>query len=313
MTGDTAEIPVAHVDSEASTARLTERLGAIHGSRYEFDVRRWDGQEVIEPADGRVSHCVVIESEETGVTVDAGAAVLGPPAEESYSETGGRFQTAIDSHEATIRPGDLITVGAGDQPVELTGSGTAFEVRAEATPYPAPRFAFLRNVPDEAAGCAEYEGAFRREVLPPEVSDTAGDVRGSNRVNVHTLDMRLDREPAPVQHCHAPVPAGEGRRVPHTETALVLDRTAYDLPPVEGSDEHVRIFRRPEGDPADWFDLSVEPGSIVVTPATEDRVYGHCFRNAFAALVAVPSFTAPLIEIGRDKERTGETHRKYHE
>jgi hypothetical protein len=313
MIGDTAEIPVAHVSDEASTAELTARLGKIHDSRYGFDVRRWDGRAVIEPADGRVSYAVVIQSEGSSVTVDAGDPVLGPPAEGSYRETDDGFPTAIGSHGAAIQPGDLITVGPGDDPVELSGSGTAFEVRAEATTYPAPRFAFLRNVPDEAAGCAEYEGAFRREVLPPEVSDTDGDARGSNRVNVHTLDMRLDREPAPVQHCHAPVTAGDGRRVPHTETALVVDRAAYDLPPVEGSDEHVRIFRQPETDPTDWFDLSVEPGSIVVTPATEGRIYGHCFRNAFAALVAVPSFTAPLTEIGKDRARAGESHRKYHE
>jgi hypothetical protein len=101
--------------------------------------------------------------------------------------------------------------------------------------------------------------------------------------------------------------------VPHTETAVVLDRSTYDLPSVDGSDRHVRLFRRPREDPTDWVDVPVKPGSIVVTPATERRVYGHCFRNAFAALVAVPGFTAPLIEVGGDADREGESHRKYHE
>jgi hypothetical protein len=313
MIRETAEIPTAHVDDEDATTELVRALRDIHGTRYGFDVRRWDGQRVIGSADDRVSHTVVIESDRSSVTVRAGDPVLGAPAEGPYRGAGDRFSTATDTHTVAIQPGDVITVGPEEGPVELTGSGTAFEVRTESTPYPAPRFAFLRNVPDEVAGCAEYEGAFRREVLPPEVSDEEGNARGTNRVNVHTLDMRVDRDPEPVQHCHAPVSAGGGRRVAHTETAIVLDRSVYGLPPVEGSEEHVRIFRRPREDPTDWFDLSVEPGSIVVTPATENRVYGHCFRNAFAALVAVPSFTAPLAEIGTDRDRSGETHRKYHE
>ena len=313
MAQRTADIPTAHIDDTASTAELTETLRNIHQAQYEFAVRRWNGRQVVEPAVDRVAHVLVIESEGSRVTVNTGDSVLGRPAKGSYRRTEGRFATATESHTAAIQPGDVIAVEPGDEPVGLTGSGTAFEVRTEQTSYGTPRFAFLRNIPDDAAGCAEYEGAFRREVLPPEPSNRAGDALGTNRVNVHTLDMRHDRKPEPVQHCHAPVSVGDGSRMNHTETAIVLDRATYDLPPVEESDQHVRIFRRPEQDPTDWFDLSVEPGSIVVTPATENRVYGHCFRNTFAALVAVPSFTAPLIEIGTDRDRRGETHRKYHE
>lgn len=313
MVQRTADIPTAHIDDKESTAELTETLQDIHQAQYGFSVRHWNGRLVVEPAVDRVSHVLVVESEESTVTVNAGDSVLGRPAKESYRRTEDRFSTATESHTAAIQPGDVITVESGDEPVELTGTGTAFEVRTEQTSYPAPRFAFLRNIHDDAAGCAEYEGAFRREVLPPEPSNREEDARGTNRVNVHTLDMRHDRKPEPVQHCHAAVSTGDGRRVDHTETAIVLDRSAYDLPPVEESDQHVRIFRRPTVDPTDWFDLSLEPGSIVVTPATENRVYGHCFRNTFAALVAVPGFTAPLIEIGDDADREGESHRKYHE
>jgi len=309
----TADILTAHVDHEESITELTETLRNVHGDPYEFEVRHWNEQHVVEPAADRVSHVIVIESDGSRVTVNADDSVLGPPAKGPYRQTEGRFSMAIRSHRAMIQPGDVITVGPGDEPVELTESGIAFEVRTEQTPYPAPRFAFLRNIPDDAAGCAEYDGAFRREVLPPEPSDSEADARGVNRVNIHTLDARHDREPEPVQHRHAPVSAGNRDRVNHTETAIVLDRSAYNLPPVAGTDEHIRIFRHPKESPGDWFDLSVEPGSIVVTPATRDRVYGHCFRNTFAALVAVPSFTAPLIEIGKDNKRTGESHRKYHE
>lgn len=308
-----AEIPVAHVEDDAATTRLTERLGEIHGAQYDFSLRRWDGREVIEPTAGRVTYGIVVEADGSRVTVGAGDSVLGPPKEGSYRSTAGRFSTATESHTAAFLPGDVYTIGPGDDPVELTEWGTAFEVTTEQTTYPTPRFGFLRNVRDEEAGCATYEGAFRRELLPPEQTDGDGDARGVNRVNVHTLDMRHDREPGPVQHCHAPVSAGGGQRVNHTETALVLDRSRYGLPPVQGSDAHVRGFRNPRQDPTDWFDITVEPGSIVVTPVTEDCVYGHCFRNTFAALVAVPSFTAPLHEIGEDTERAGQTHRKYHE
>lgn len=308
-----ADVPTAHVADEQSTSALTDALEGIHGPPYGFAVRRWHGPTALEPHDERVSYHVVIESDDCGVDVRPGDLVRGPVPGGPYRETTDSLSRATDEHTAAIWPGDVITVRPGDDPVVLTGSGAAFRVRTERTPYTAPRFGFLRNVRDDVGGCAEYENAFRREVLPPDPSAADEDARGVNRLNQHTLDMRHDREPEPVQHCHAPVSSGGGQRVNHTETAIVLDRSSYDLPPVGGSDEHVRIFRHPREEPADWVDLSVEPGSIVVTPATDERVYGHCFRNAFAVLVAVPSFTAPLIEIGKDERRRGETHRKYHE
>lgn len=312
MARASSEIPTAHVDDEAATAALTDRLREIHGDPYAFAVDRWRERTVLEPDETRVSYHVVIEAEDCSVPVEPGDTVHGPPPDGPYREGDGPFPRATEPHAVEIRPGDVIALAPGDDPVALAGAGSRFVVRTERTPYPAARVNLLRNVPDDAAGCAEYESAFRREVLPPVPSDDADDARGVNRINQHTIDMRHDRDPPPVQHCHAPVSAGDGRRVAHTETAIVLDRSTYDLPPVEASDPHVRIFRRPHEDASDWFDLPVEPGSIVVTPATDDRVYGHAFRNAFAILVAVPSFTAPLTEIGADRDRAGETHRKYH-
>lgn len=312
MPGETTEIPTAHVADDASTAALAETLNDIHGRPYEFSIGRWSGRTVLQPDPVRTSYHIVIEAEDSTVAVGTGDLVRGPPPDLSTGQSDSRFARAIDSRTVDIRPGDVITLGPDDDPVELTGSGTRFEVLTERTSYRAARFSFLRHVNDEAAGCAVYEGAFRREVLPPEPSDDEDDARGVNRINQHTIDMRHDREPRPVQHCHAPVTTGQGGRVNHTETAIVLDRSTYGLPPVEESEGHVRIFRRPHEDASDRFDLPVEPGSIVVTPATTERVYGHCFRNTFAILVAVPGFTAPLTEIGADSDREGESHRKYH-
>ena len=312
MSRRTADIPKAHVDDGAATERLTDALADIHGEPYGFAIRRWEGSTVFESDENRVTYHVVIKADDASTTVQPGDPVRGPPPEAPYREPVAGLPTARKAHTAAIWPGDVIVLQPEEAPVELTGAGATFEVRAPATAYPAPRFGFLRNMSDDAGGCAEYEQAFRREVLPPEVSAEEGDTRGVNRVNQHTLDMRHDREPTPVQHCHAPVATGDGP-VPHTETTVVLDRSTYDLPSVDGSDRHVRLFRRPREDPTDWVDVPVKPGSIVVTPATERRVYGHCFRNAFAALVAVPGFTAPLIEVGVDADREGESHRKYHE
>lgn len=311
--GQQTPVPTAHVDDEQATAELADTLTEIHGDLYAFAVDRWEPDAVLEPPQSRVAYRVVIEADGGSVTVAPGDRVRGRPPAGPYEQADDSLASATRAHEMDLWPGDVVTARPGDEPVELTGTGTYLEVRTERTAYPAPRFAFVRHVPDDAGGCAEYEDAFRREVLPPVPSDDEDDARGVNRVNQHTIDMRHDRDPTPVQHCHAPVTAGDGHRVPHTETAIVLDRSPYGLPPVEASDQHVRIFRRPGEDDSDWVDLDVEPGSIVVTPATETGVYGHYFRNAFAALVAVPSFTAPLTELGADRDRTGETHRKYHQ
>jgi len=312
MSRQTIDIPKAHIDDAAASERLTDALADIHGEPYGFAVRRWEGSTVLESDEDRVTYHVIVDADDAGTTVQPGDPVRGPPPEAPYREPASGFQIAQKAHTAAIWPGDVIVLQPDEAPVELTGTGATFEVRVPPTAYPAPRFGFLRNVPDDAGGCAEYDQAFRREVLPPEVSAGDDDTRGVNRVNQHTLDMRHDRKPTPVQHCHAPVATGDDA-VPHTETAIVLDRSTYDLPPVEATDGHVQLFRRPLENPTDRVHLPVKPGSIVVTPATEERVYGHCFRNTFAALVAIPGFTAPLIEIGADADREGESHRKYHE
>lgn len=306
-------IPTAHVDDERATVALTETLTEIHGPTHEFAVERWESDTMLDAPERRIAYHVVIDVDGCSVTVSPDDLVRGSPPGGPYRRAGERFSRASAAHTAAIWPGDVITVRPEDDPVELTGAGIRFVVRTDPTPYTAARFCFLRNIKDAVGGCAEYADAFRREVLPPEPSEADDDARGVNRINEHTIDMRHDREPEPVQHHHAPVTTGDGERVAHTETAIVLDRSTYDLPPVADSDEHIRIFRRPTEDAADWVDLAVEPGSIVVTPATDDQVYGHCFQNTFAILVAVPSFTAPLVELGKDKDRAGESHRKYHE
>jgi len=310
---ETVPVPTAHVDNEQSTSELTDTLNDIHGEPFDFTIDRWEPGTVLEPTATRVVYHVVIEADSSSVTVTPGDTVRGRPPDGPYEQADGPLARATRANEMEVRPGDVITVRPGDDPVELAGTGTYLAVSTEQTAYPAAKFAFVRHVPDDVGGCAEYEDAFRREVLPPVQSDAGDDARGVNRVNMHLIDMRHDREPTPVQHCHASVTAGDGERVPHTETAIILDRSTYDLPPVEDSDQHVRVFRRPHEDDSDWVDVPVEPGSILVTPATETEAYGHCFRNTFAALVAVPSFTAPLIELGEDRDRKGETHRKYHE
>jgi hypothetical protein len=309
---ETVPVPTAHVDEEDSTSNLADVLSEIHGDPYEFAIDGWEPGTVIEPPETRVAYHVVIESTDASVAVTPGDRVRGRPPDGPYQQADTPLATATGAHEVEVWPGDVMALRPEDDPLELSGTGASLAVRTERTAYPVPRCAFVRYLDDEGGGCAEYENAFRREVLPPVVSDDA-DARGPNRVNQHTIDMRHDREPTPVQHRHAPITVGDGESVPHTETAIILDRSRYDRPPVGESDPHVRLFPRPREDDSEFVDVPVEPGSIIVTPATETEVYGHCFRNAFAALVAVPSFTAPLIELGQDSERSGESHRKYHQ
>ena len=58
------------------------------------------------------------------------------------------------------------------------------------------------------------------------------------------------------------------------------------------------IYRDPLNKKAsDAFIVPVRPGSLVVTPSTGERLYGHAFENAFAMLVAVPGFVAPYVMI----------------
>jgi hypothetical protein len=82
--------------------------------------------------------------------------------------------------------------------------------------------------------------------------------------------------------------------VNHSETAIVLPRSVYGLPePEDKSGDRIRLYLRPAADPAEFVEVPVWPGSVVVTPATPDGVAGHCFVNAFAMLIAVPGFVSP--------------------
>jgi hypothetical protein len=184
--------------------------------------------------------------------------------------------------------------GRSRRALTVAGGGIYFEVSVEPTAYVAPAVAFLRHLMDKPGGCAAYPGAFRREALPPvRAAADAADQRGVNRVNEHTLDMRIDRSPPPIRHYHGPVPAGAWP-VNHSETAIVLPRAAYGLPEVAEPDRGwLVVYRRPAEDLADVETVAVSPGSVVVTPASVDRVVGHCFENVFAMLVAIPGFVAP--------------------
>jgi hypothetical protein len=204
-------------------------------------------------------------------------------------------------------PGDVLCVdNALCAHITVDGQARCFEVETEATTYPAPTAAFLRYLSDHPGGCAAYAGAFRRETLPP-LRAAAVELarRGSNRVNEHTLDMRIDRTPGPQPHHHGPVTTGAGGTVNHSETALVLSRATYGLPQFAGQSQEeaaqeigrIRIYRQPTVDPADTETILVRPGSVVVTPATTAAIAGHCFENAFAMLVAIPGFVSPHISI----------------
>src|SRR5690606_19305346 len=122
----------------------------------------------------------------------------------------------------------------------------------------------------------------------------APDQRGVHRVNEHTLDMRRDRTPRPQPHHHGPVASANRVVVNHSETALVLPRASYHLPPFGDQSETPEsgrvIFYPNVGNPAERVVVPVRPGSILVTPATTAGIAGHCFENAFAMLVAIPGF-----------------------
>jgi hypothetical protein len=196
--------------------------------------------------------------------------------------------------EEELWPGDVLCVDEA-QPLKVRGDLVSFHVESEASAYPLPTVAFLRHLSDRPGGCAAYPGAFRREALPPlRAAAGAADQRGANRVNEHTLDMRVDRTPGPQPHHHGPVAVGEGRVVNHSETALVLPRARYGLPAVDEPETgRVLIYRRPTIDPSDTVVIPVRPGSIVVTPATVEGIAGHRFENAFAMLLAIPGFVSP--------------------
>jgi len=280
----TQAIPTGHIDDPQSMERVIAALRELHGPTYDFALRRWHGTITFGSSPGRTRHFFVVEANQSCQL----------------------FPDLAGPGEA-IWPGDVFCVNAGDEPIRVEGDGVAFEVNTEASGYPAPRVVHLRELGDFPGGCAAYPGAFRRETLPPvRPAADADDRRGVNRVNEHTLDMRFDRTPPPIRHCHGPVAIGPGATVNHSETAILLPRAVYGLPEVDKTDEgHVVVYTDPLNDPlndplddplddpAAQVTISVRPGSFVVTPASNQQVMGHAFENAFAMLIAIPGFVAP--------------------
>ncbi|MEZ4673489.1 MAG: hypothetical protein R2932_04505 [Caldilineaceae bacterium] len=273
----------------------------LHGPTYEFAVGEWGAGAMIAPPGAIIYR--LIETSGATVALQPDDYVRGPSINGPYQLIDTGTGKTIADHTADLWPGDVVT--ADDQSaVTLTGSARYFEVTVEQTAYGAPRAAFLRNLPDQPGGCAAYPGAFRREAIPPQRPNrNAADQRGVNRINEHTLDMRIDRNPTPLRHFHGPITigknieknaVGEGDVVNHSEIAIVLSRALYGLPEVADRDEgHVLIYQQPVRDKRDMVAIPVRPGSIVVTPATPDNTMGHCFENCFAMLVAIPGFVAP--------------------
>jgi hypothetical protein len=289
-------IPTAHIDDAASVSALLAALGAIHGDEYEFAVERWAGEEDVHPQPGRTIYRFLIEARDAALDLHPGEWVRGAEADAGCISVADGFARVVTPHRVDLWPGDVVCIDGRDaRPAVLHGEGVYFEVIAESTKYRAPRVGLLRNLGSIPGGCAAYPGAFRRETLPPQRPNPEdGDRRGVNRVNEHTLDMRIDRDPPPIRHFHGPISIGEGRLVNHSETAIVLSRSVYGLPEVERPDEgHVVIYRHPITDPRDQEKIPVQPGSIIVTPATTEGVMGHAFENCFAMLVAIPGFVAP--------------------
>lgn len=286
-------IPVAHLDDTDAINALLNALRALHGPAYEFAVGRWAGAVRLVAPPGRTVYRFFMETADAAVHLRQGDLVRGPRADGPYRSVDETVAAVSADQQEALWPGDVVT--ATTTPVTLTGRGVYFDVITETTAYPAPRAAFLRNLRDQPGGCAAYPGAFRREALPPQ-RPAAEDVdrRGVNRVNEHTLDMRIDRCPPPIRHYHGPIALGNDQVVNHSEIALVLSRAIYGLPEVDQTNEgHVLIYRHPAEDPTDTVIIPVRPGSIVVTPATPETTMGHCFENCFAMLVAIPGFVAP--------------------
>ena len=268
----THSIPTGHIDDAESMRGVIAALRELHGPQYDFAVRSWHGMITFGSSPGRTRHFFVVKADQS-CQVWENLAGLGE----------------------ALWPGDVFCVNAGDEPIRVEGDGVAFEVTTEATGYPAPRLVHLRDLTDKPGGCAAYPGAFRREALPPvRPAADAADRRGVNRINEHTLDMRSDRDPSPIRHCHGPVAIGPEETVNHSETAILLPRSLYGLPAVEQTDAgHVVIYTRPLEEPSETVTLPVRPGSVIVTPASNSAVMGHAFENAFAMLIAIPGFVAP--------------------
>lgn len=289
-------IPIAHVDDAPSMDALFDVLRGLHGDDYDFALFAWDGTATLRAPTGKHTHAFIVRAEDAALALHPGDVVRGPSANGPYAPAGDAMARVTAAHAEALWPGDVVTVGlADDDAVTLSGRGLAFTVTAGESGYAAPRLALLRNLGDFPGGCAAYPGAFRREALPPDrASTTARDARGVNRVNEHTLDMRIDRNPPPIRHYHGSVTAGPADVVNHSETAIVLPRSVYGLPEIAGEAHgHLVIYPDPAREPTQRVVVPVRPGSVVVTPATAAVSVGHCFENVFAMLVAIPGFVAP--------------------
>lgn len=290
------ELPVAHVDDEAGTARLIALLSRLHGPDYEFAVRTYRGGLSLYPVPHRLQALFFLRASSSAVTLYAGDLVRGPDANLPCRMAEQGLHEITERTYTPVWPGDTLCVdGRSRSMAALSGQGAYLSVTAPLTDYAAPRLSVLRNLRDLPGGCAAYKGAFRREALPPaRQPEGAEDARGPNRVNMHALDMRTDRDPPPSRHHHGPVPIGEGRKAAHSETALVLPRAVYGLPPHAGDEsEHIVLYPDVLGKPEHQVRVPAPPGTIAVTPAAADCTMGHAFENAFAMLVAIPGFVSP--------------------
>ncbi len=290
------DLPVAHVDDPESLERLSALYTRLHGDDCQVAVRHFRGRVQIYPRPKRLMALCLLQTREAGVGLYPGDLVRGPHAGTRCRPAAGDLYAITERTWEALQPGDTVCVdGHARSQATLSGQGVYFEVSVPLTAYQAPRLTLLRNLPDRPGGCAAYPGAFRREALPPlRTAPGAVDQRGVNRVNMHALDMRTDREPPPSRHHHGPVPVNATDRVNHSETALILPRSAYELPAhARGEEEHVVLYVRPLADPQAQVTVPVRTGSIVMTPGAADWTMGHTFANAFAMLVAVPGFVSP--------------------
>ena len=294
------DIPVAHIDNPESISPLIDALTQFHEGTFGFAVRSWHGAKTLDVLPGKTAYRFTMRAQQASIELSPGDSVRGPSASGPYAPVDALRAKLTANHSETLLPGDAIVTNEEMGSADISGSGVYFEVTADTTSYPAPKLGLLRNLADKPGGCAAYDDAFRRELLPPiNPPEDEMDRIGVNRVNEHTLDMRIDRTPPPTRHHHGQVHGPNGRLVNHTETALVLPRSACGLPEVSNTESgQAIIYRDPVGKGlSDPFTIPVTPGSIVVTPSTADSVFGHCFENAFAMLVAVPGFVAPYVMI----------------
>ncbi len=303
MSTSSYDIPVGHIDDPESIKQLNTAYRKLHDGDVEVAVGRWHGEVTLAPPSEKTAYRFIVKAEDTRIALFKGDPVRGGKGS-MYSGGSTGHATVLTSHQEQIWPGDAIISNDDLGSLPLSGSGVYFEVIVDTTPYPAPKLSLLRNLDDHPGGCAPYGGAFRRETVPSAAIDPSSPDRiGANRVNEHTLDMRIDRQPPPTRHHHGTVIGPEGGVRNHTETAIVLSRADYGLPEIgDGNGGHAIIYRDPsEKGIQDAFTIPVTPGSIVVTPSTSERLFGHCFENAFAMLVAIPGFVVPYERI-REKQ-----------